>query len=265
MAFRKYSNRLLPLPALALLLTGASLACTSNIPILGRTATPTPTATPTVTDTPTPTATLTETPSETPTRKPTAINLEWPLVVSDAFSDNRNGWLAGNFNNEFVKGNISVSGGVYRFSLAAKQGFFYWGNPGLGEYRDFLAAVDVRKTSGVTDAHYGLVYRAGNNGAYCFFIDADAAEYQIDVLMKENWVTLKEATRTALINKTGANRIAVLAQASRFNFYINGAEVFSLVNGSLFNGVIGLGVMQWTIGETVNIEFDNFELTAPAG
>jgi hypothetical protein len=259
----KLSIRFIPLLALTAALYGSSLACTSNIPVLGRTKTPTPTVTPTVTDTPT--ASQTPTVTETATAKPSAPGADWPVIFSDSFDDNRNGWLEGNFDDEFVKGTITFSGGKYRFALAAKQGVYYWSVPGLRALTDFFTAVDVRKTSGYSDSHYGMIFRVGENAGYFFTIDADDQEYHIDLVIGANWSLLKEPTSTAGINKTGANRIAVLAEGSQFTFFINGEEVFSVVNGSLPEGVVGVGVMQFTIGETVDIEFDNYEVRAPAG
>jgi len=259
----KQSIRLLPLLALASVLSGASLACTANIPILGRTTTPTPTITPTVTETPTPTRTYT--PSKTPTARPTAMEVDWPVIFSDSFTDNRNGWLIGNFHDEFAKGTVSISGGKYQFALAAEQGVYYWSAPSLGALTDFFIAVDVRKTSGYTDAHYGLIFRVGDRGGYFFTVDSDEKQYQVDLVLGADWSTLEEPSASAKINYDGTNRIAVLAEGSRFIFYINGAEVFSVVDSSLSRGIVGVGIMQFTIGETVNIEFDDYEVRAPAG
>ncbi len=252
--------RLLPLLVFASILSGASLACTSNIPLIGRTITPSPTVTPTSTETPT--ATPTFTPSKTPTPRPTELNIDWPVVLSDSFNDNSKGWLLGNWNDEFVKGTISVSGGKYRWALAAKQGVYYWSAPGQRELKDFYVSVDVEKTSGYTDAGFGLIFRVSDQGGYFFTIDSDDGNFQVD-LAKDGWSGLKERTASDKINSSGVNRIAVLAEGSSFTFYINGVEVCSLVNGSLPRGIVGLGVVQYTIGESVDIEFDNFEVRAP--
>jgi hypothetical protein len=258
----KLSIRFLPLLALASALSGASLACTANIPIVGRTQTPTPTITPTVTETPT--ATRTFTPTKTPTALPTAVTaLEWPILMYDTFDKNSNGWWTGSPNDTWVKGTISITQGKFRFALTAQQPVFYNILPNLNSLTDFYLAVDVQKSSGSLVANYGLYYRFAGQSGYYFFLNTDKKTYGVDLLLNNEWFSKKSPVSSEKIKYGSANRIAVLAEGSRFTFYINGQEINSLTDAVLSKGQAGLALSLFAVGDTVDIEFDNFEVRAP--
>jgi hypothetical protein len=258
----KLSIRLLPLLALASALSGASLACTANIPVVGRTFTPTPTVTPTVTETPT--ATRTFTPTKTPTPLPTAVAaLEWPALMYDTFDTNSNGWWTGSPNDGWLKGTISITQGKFRFALTAQQPVFYNILPNLNSLTDFYLAVDVQKTSGSPDANYGLYFRTAGQSGYYFFHNTEEKIYGVDLLLKNEWFSKKSPVSSGKIKYGSANRIAVLAKGSRFVFYINGQEINSMTDAVLSKGQAGLALSLFAAGDTVDIEFDNFEVRAP--
>ncbi|MBN2085397.1 MAG: hypothetical protein JW748_09240 [Anaerolineales bacterium] len=257
----KQSIRFLPLLALASALSGASLACTANIPVIGRTITPSPTITPTVTNTPT--ATRTFTPTKTPTPLPTAVAaLDWPILMYDTFDNNRYGWRTGSLNDAWLKGTFSISQGKYQIALTAQQPVFYTIFPNLKPLTDFYLAVDVLKASGSTDANYGLYFRAAGLTGYYFFHNTNEKIYGVDLLLKDEWISKKSPVASGKINYGRANRIAVLVKGSRFVFYINGEEIHSMTDAILPRGQAALALTLFAAGDTVDIEVDNFEVRA---
>ncbi|MGB7538879.1 MAG: hypothetical protein WBM17_10085, partial [Anaerolineales bacterium] len=173
-------------------LYGSSLACTANIPIVGRTITPTPTEMPTVTETPT--VTQTSTPSMTPTARATALVIDWPLVINETFTDNRNGWMTGDYSDPVVKGTIKVDGGKYVVNMTPNESIYWWVTPGLPSFKDSFVSVDSKKNTISPNAEYGIVFRVSDNFGYFVSINALHQMYHFVMLYKNGWTNLTEWT-----------------------------------------------------------------------
>ncbi|MBN1438575.1 MAG: hypothetical protein JW929_04120 [Anaerolineales bacterium] len=244
----------------------SSLSC-SAIPFLAPTPTPTATSTPTSTPTPTDTATPTETP--TPTRRPTRTftpttpYAEWPVVYSDSFDDEDGGWYTGEKNDEYMQGSLTIAGGKYLIRLTAKKPFFWWLTPGLQTEKDVLISAEANLISGSPHVNFGLVLRDAQTNHYHFAITPDIQKYQFSIYDEDQWTVLIGWTYSSRIQKTGANRLEVLAQGSRFVFFINGVEVDEAEDDTLSRGLAGLGFSMYAAGDRMELEFDNFELRAP--
>jgi hypothetical protein len=255
-----------PIRTLHLFLAGlflSSLAC-SSIPILAPpTATPTPTQTPTATLTPTPTQTPTVTLTPTRTITPTVSYLDWPVVFSDTFDADRGDWYTGTQNDEYTTGQVSIADGRYFFQLTARKSFFWRLSAQTKDLRDFHLSAEVKKNSGSEDTDYGLTFRSSGSSTYYFCINADTQEYQLAVLLDGKWRTLLRWKHSSRIKADGANRIAVLGQKTQFTLFINDEEVETLDDGDLDLGSVGIGLGFASAGGRAELEFDNFDVTAP--
>jgi hypothetical protein len=239
----------------------SSSACT-GIPLLEPTATPIPTNTPTATATPTPTLTPTATLTDTATITPTVSYFDWPVVFSDSFNDNSNGWDTGKSSDEYASVDISITGGKYLFTVIDKKSVFAWYNSFLGNLGDCYVSVDVRKIAGTTAADYGLVFRAGAD-YYAFTINADTKQYDVYEYADYEWTPIIRFTRSEVIDPKGVNRLALLAQGSAFTLFINGEEIRTFEDKTLISGTAGVAFEMGRTGDLLKLEFDNFEIRAP--
>jgi hypothetical protein len=239
---------------------GSSLAC-SSIPFLAPTATPTATSTPTSTRTPTPTPTPTAT--ATPTITPTESYRDWPIVLSDSFDDNDNNWLTGEYDNEYIKGTLSVADGKFLIDITAKKPASWWFAPNMEKVRDFHVSVDANMLDGPADANYGIIFRRTTVFDYYFQIQPGTQEYRLSMFDGQAWSTLIADTFSAQIEHHGSNRIEVLAQGFHFTFFINGREVDAVEDTTLYSGLAGIGFSVYHIGDVLKLEFDHFEVRAP--
>jgi hypothetical protein len=251
------------LPAALALAAGwalSTLAC-SSVPFPAPTATPTATSTPTSTSTPSPTPTATLTPTRT--IPPTVSYQDWPIVLSDSFDDNDNGWPVGEYDDEYVHGTRSISDGKYLIEITAKEPLFWWFPPDAESLQDFYLSAEGNKLEGPADSNYGLVFRDSEKMEYYFQILPDTQKYGVFMFDGQMWSTLIDHTFSSQIERHGSNQLAVLAQSSHFTFFINGKEVDTATDDTLKKGRAGVGFCVYHAGDELRLEFDHFELRAP--
>jgi hypothetical protein len=240
----------------------ASLGC-NTIPFLAPTPTPTATSTSTPTETPTRTSTPTITQTFTPSLTPTQSYLDWPVVLSDSFDGNSNGWYEGTDTDEYVKNNVSITGGQYLFDVTAVKSFFWGLSPNLRNLTDFYLTADVENKTGPASADYGLVFRMISSNKYFFAIAAQSQLYSFQVLNNNQWTTIVDWTSSSQINTSGSNQIGVLARGASFTFFINGEQIDQIDDTTLKTGKVGVGLSMSHAGDNMLLAFDNFEVRAP--
>lgn len=197
--------------------------------------------------------------------QPYTSRLQWPASVQDGFDAPRSDWQLDDVHSSYANITFQIAGGKYLWQTEALQSFIYyaflrWPNP-----RDSLLGVDVRQTSGVLTAHYGLVFRLHDSGNYYYFSARDAGDFSVWLHYKNNWYTLIDWTASAALKPGQVNRLEVAAQGARYSFYINGAYVGQIVDDHFSDGAVGLGMDLDQAGDKAGLEFDNFELREPPG
>jgi hypothetical protein len=246
----------------------ASISCTVlNTP---PTATPTATETPTSTVTSTPTSTVTFTPTLPPsetvaptdTATPTTPYTEWPVIFSDKFDDNSNGWPVGPVDNELLTGNISISDGKYLVYMKAKQGVIWHPEPDLRSLKSVYVAVTVFQKWGSSNIDFGLVFRENNSRYYYFGVDPARQVFSLSKY-DNGWSYVIEWSRAPKLHTDTENRLAVLAEGSTITLFVNDQEIEVVEDDSLRSGKVGMAVSLYNEGETAQIAFDDFEVRAP--
>jgi hypothetical protein len=256
-------------PAFAVVLAGlflSSLACSgisSMAPTSTPTVTPTATHTPTLTSTATKTSTPTAELSRTPTSSPTTSYLDWPEVYSDAFDADYGRWYTGKSDNEYATADVSIVGGKYRVKVSSKRGFFWWFGADTENLADFYFSAEVHRNKSPEKIDYGILFRAGENEYYYYFINAAAKQYGVLVFSGDEWSRIKSWKNSELIDPAGVNQLAVLAQGSSFTLFINGQETDSFKDDTLKKGRVGVAFQIYQGGEYLELEFDNLKVTAP--
>jgi hypothetical protein len=192
---------------------------------------------------------------------------QWPIVFSDNFDTNVNGWNIsdqqpytsdyGSFDEKLGGGSLTVDAKVIK-SVDEK----YWPK-NLKPLSDLSVSVSARRTSGPSTAEYGLIFRRGSNNDFYLFEIRDTKEYGV-WLYQGKWITLVDWTNSDAINPGQVNKLSVTATGSHFEFSINDQEVGTVDNSQLISGVAGLAIDMDANQEAV-IEFSNFQVRAPSG
>ncbi len=233
-----------------LALSAALSACGGLLP-----QAPTPTWTPDFT--PTPTATFTPT--------ATLAFTEWPVVVSESFNAENANWPVGDVNNEFVKGIEAVVGGKYYLKLTAKKPVYWNTFPEMENMLDVYATLKVDQISGSKTAEYGIIVRATDSAHYFYSIGSLLQGYEFQSITGDGGSILTLWTHSSRILIGEPNVIGIKAEGQQFTLYINGEQVDDALDPAPGPGKVGIGILLYKAGDTIELTFDNFEVRTPTG
>jgi hypothetical protein len=143
------------------------------------------------------------------------------------------------------------------------QEFF---SPGLANFppvADFSTSVTFDQLQGSNLAIAGIVFRAGDDGFYGFTVNQQGLfrfflNYKGQLTNSQSW----QAPNLKL--NAHNNKLAVSALGSHFIFFLNDQIVGEADDTRLASGWVGLAVGAPVSPQAAIIEFDNFELRAPA-
>jgi len=188
----------------------------------------------------------------------------WSSVIFDDFSVEGNGWHTGDYSDALVVGgNRSISDGVYRWQAEAGDDFVWWSVPDTDSISDCYVAADARLVSGVPDAQYGLIFRRVDSKNYYLFLVRDDGYFELVGVFEGKWTFLIEWTKVVAIRSGEVNRLEIVAKGDKFAFYINGEHVGEYSDSQLASGKPAVVVGLTEAGDTLIVEFDNFELRVP--
>jgi len=194
-------------------------------------------------------------------RTPAATSL-WPLVFHDGFDTDENGWRTGEYSDERITGNRSVTGGTYRWEANALDGVVWWSVPDIALVSDMHLTVDARRVSGVEDGRYGVVIGRVDNDNYGFFQVKDSQFFKFSVRHEGEWDTVITWTEAPSVRPGETNQLETIVEGSHYTFYINDQLVGECDDDRLSRGKAGLAI-ELDKGDTAIFEFDNFEVRAP--
>jgi hypothetical protein len=187
----------------------------------------------------------------------------WPTVEKDVFSGSETNWCQEEGTTfDKVVSTRRISDGKYRWQLKFNSPLSLYCAPTGGEsLNDFYAAVDAKLVSGPSvNVHYGLQLRVVGDpvdGYYVLMITDNQYWKFARWLGKEwkewGWILAKG------IHTGEYNRLEIVAEGTRFHFYINGASAGYYDDDAIPLGRTGLYVDNTTAAEAV-VDFDNFEL-----
>ncbi|MFZ5918573.1 MAG: DUF4190 domain-containing protein [Chloroflexota bacterium] len=223
-------------------------------------ATATAQAAPTLTPTPHPVLPPTWTPVANP--DPAAARTHWPLLLLDTFDTNANNWPLGSASDEFATMTESLVNGKYRWNAVALRGVHSGAQlPGV-VVSDFYLAAEVQQMDETINGLCGLEFRIVDASNRYYLGLYNSQYFSFHLMYQGQWTTLIGLTPTAALRAGGANRIAVMAEGSHFDFFINDQFVASADDAHLSSGGVGLAIDLNNAGDQLAFEFDNFELHA---
>jgi hypothetical protein len=212
----------------------------------------------------TPTSSPTITPSTTPTLTPTPVPpSDWPLVFSDSFNSNEDNWPMGEEANEYVVNLWSLVGGKYRWEADAIQNVHWYVYPDIDSVGDFYLSTQLQKISGPEDCSYGVAFRVRDANNFYLFLISDTQYFSVYRIFGGNWETLVDWKYSTAIRPEDVNRIAVVAQGSHFDFWVNEKLVGGVDDSMIKTGRNGVSMILYNPGDHAIFEFDNFEVREP--
>jgi hypothetical protein len=210
----------------------------------------TPTLTPTPTQTPTPLPTF------TPTAQP------WQIHYTDSFVTNQWGWPE--FQNDVFEGCGTEDMYIENFNLVWKidtTDSCTWSQyPSFGQMKDFDYSMDVEQITGSGNGDMGLAFGSTDFSYQLFFrIDPFNQTFVVESLQTD-WKPIINWTYSSAIHTAGVNRLRMVVHDHRFNFFVNGTDVGSTLDSTIYSGIIGVSMGTYNAGDSVSASFDNLEL-----
>lgn len=230
--------------------------------------TATATATATVTFTPPPGAPLT---AIAQSAQATVLSRgAWPIVLSDSFSSNFNGWPSGSstVNLELGSATRSIANGKYRIELKGNRRYIQLSTPNayLRLLSDFYATADVQRTSGPTTADIGLAFRMDptvNVSNYYVFTLNDNRSLIVQSTIEGKGTQLARLDQIAAVKPGAVNRLGVVGQGSHFDILINDQLITSFDDSRYKEGRIAIWTGVMNAGEEAVFEVTNFQVRTP--
>lgn len=186
----------------------------------------------------------------------------WPIVFFDTFDDNGNAWVTGEDFDRLLESS-KVIDETFAWQFKGIQGVHTSAEVPYPAVSDFYAAVDAKRYSGPEDVQYGLTFRRVDADNFYSFLVSDEQKFEATVQAKDRWYPLLPQTKSQAIRPGESNHIAVKCEGPKITFFINGQQVAEVEDIRFRKGTLAL-TLSIQQGDSGIMEFDNFELRAPA-
>jgi len=195
-----------------------------------------------------------------------AAKVDWPLLISESFTDNKLGWPLGLKQDHSLAVTSTIEAGRYHWVVTVVNGNSYFNlipanGPSLDE---FHTAVNVQFVQGNDDGQsaYGLTFRHVEDD-YGFFGILKSGEFLVlEVHHTGIYQSIGGSSPTIDTRPGYMNRLEVVGSGSDFVFLINGQQVAQMT-ADIDPGQIGLGVDSARRASEAQVEFFEFEVHAP--
>jgi hypothetical protein len=199
------------------------------------------------------------------------IDASWTEIYAEDFTNanaaKSRGWDTGVITNELSMTNYRFEE-KFRWELESlTDTLLYWREPIAFDSADrFSLEVEAQQVS-ESDFSYGLIFRYTINtdnalSYYYFAIDESRKQYAFFFIEKVKLTELIPWSNSPHIKTDARNIVKVIADGSRFTFYINGKLVNTKEDTRLASGIVGLKAASYSKGSAI-VEFDNFMLREP--
>lgn len=161
-------------------------------------------------------------------------------------------------------------GGVYTMELSGPQTRSFAFDP---IYADFAAGIDARCPTAGVSCFYGLQFRelpgpgtTRTNSYYRFSVDPGDGTFTLGYSPPgdDPIITIIPWTQSPSIQRGAAtNRVAVIVQGDWLRLFVNGRQVGEARDERRPWGQIGWAAETEASGRTVQVQFDNFQVSTP--
>jgi hypothetical protein len=190
----------------------------------------------------------------------------WTTLLFDNFTSNEdNHWLVGSQSSEYFDPvSRVIAEGRYRWEATVSRANSIskvW----LGDYQasDFHLIVNTKHILGIrANSAWGVIFHVQDNQNYYWFRMTDSKFFAVSVAEEGQWRDLVAWRRTEAIKPNGVNELEVIARESHFIFLINGQIVSEADDGKFRQGMVGVAIEGYTVGEKIIFDFLDFTLRA---
>jgi hypothetical protein len=129
---------------------------------------------------------------------------------------------------------------------------------------DFHLSVNCKHIIGSkAGSGWGMVFRIQDNHNYYWFRITDNQFFAFSVVKEDQWLNIVDWTRTEAIKPNGVNQLEVIAFGKHFTFLINGQIVSEIDDDHFSQGLAGLAIEGYKLGEEITFDFMDLILRAP--
>ena len=166
------------------------------------------------------------------------------LIWDESFSDNSHGW--------FEDGSrMEVTTGRYEFYSEGNDAYSWRSTP----FKDGVIEVDTQWVKDRDTHGYGLIFRLEDAGHFYFFWIAAQGYFVVGKADGGNVTLLQKWTFSPAVIPHGKNMLRVVMKGNMFTGYVNGTEVFSVMDDAYPEGGFGFYAQQ-----KVHAAFDNLKV-----
>jgi DNA-directed RNA polymerase subunit RPC12/RpoP len=191
---------------------------------------------------------------------------EWITVLYDSFTTDDNNWLVGSQQSEYFDPlNRKIVDGHYRWEMETDRVNSISPSWLTGyQVSDFHLTVNGKQIVGSkSGSGWGLIFRIQDNQNYYSFRMTESQSFAVSVQKEGQWTNLVDWTKTGAIKPNGVNQLEVLARGTHFIFTINGQVVSELDDDHFSQGLAGLAIEGYILGEKIVFDFIDVTLQEP--
>ncbi|MBX7150624.1 tetratricopeptide repeat protein [bacterium] len=157
-------------------------------------------------------------------------------IFEETFADNSRNWALGDDKSRSMK----VESGKYYFEhKRTVNTWLSWVPASINTYEDFIIETSMRKTKGVDDYGYGVMWGLQDENNLYYFGVSGTGYYQYGKFQNGTWVSQINWTASSSIKKGEANLLSIKKEGSQYTFYINGEYVNTAPFEEFFGDKIG--------------------------
>lgn len=198
--------------------------------------------------------------------RPAASAAPWTIFLAETFTANENRWLVGSHTTEYFTPLTQViADGRYRWEAQVGKSSTM-STAWLAAYRveDFDLTASCKHIVGsLTGSSWGIIFRIQDNRNYYWYRVTDNQLFAVSVVENGQWKNLVDWTRSSAIKPNGVNQLEVMAHEAHFILSINGQVVSEMDDETFRQGMVGLAIEGYTVGEKTVFDFLDVTLRAP--
>jgi hypothetical protein len=195
------------------------------------------------------------------------VRRSWFSILPAGFSDSaEDSWPVGESTQPALDlvAQQDITDGTYRWQFSAGRTVFFRTLAPVAEVdENFFLEVDMQQTSGPNDTRYGLIFRSvGGGDAYYLFEIVDQERLEASVWHDDAFTPLLSLPidRWSLEQPLS---LAVLAEGSRYSFFVDDTFVGDFQDERIQGGRVGLAVTLSQNTPDAAFAFSGFTLRAP--
>ena len=192
---------------------------------------------------------------------------EWPVLLCEAFEDNRNQWQLESQDNPYARYTSEINEGQFQIDYSAKvfanftRSAITWFD--VGDSFDFTLSVSGLMDTRLATSSWGVAFRADEEmDSFFLFTLYNDGTYALDIYENRGWIPLIGRRPHNSIQLGQENQVTIVAEGQDFAFYINDQPVNIFEGGLLEGSSIRLMVSAGE-GVSAGFLFDDLVLQQP--